>query len=85
MTQAQMTDYLAAKLGISKRQAKSTLAELNALVSRQLKKEGYGPHPWNMWYEAYASFTWYDVKEMAPKAVDGIKNAADGVAGNLYR
>jgi S-DNA-T family DNA segregation ATPase FtsK/SpoIIIE len=40
MTQAQMTAYLAAKVGISKRQAKSTLAELNELVSRQLKKEG---------------------------------------------
>ena len=40
MTQAQMTAYLAAKLGISKRQAKSTLDELNELVTRQVKKEG---------------------------------------------
>src|SRR5215472_11757079 len=40
MTQAQMTAYLAAKVGISKRQAKSILDELNELVTRQLKKEG---------------------------------------------
>ena len=40
MTQAQMTAYLADKVGISKRQAKSTLDELNELVTRQLKKEG---------------------------------------------
>ena len=40
MTQAQMTAYLAAKVGISKRQAKSMLDELNELVTRQLKKEG---------------------------------------------
>jgi len=40
MTLAQMTAYLADKLGISKRQAKSTLDELNELVIRQLKKEG---------------------------------------------
>jgi S-DNA-T family DNA segregation ATPase FtsK/SpoIIIE len=40
MTQAQMTAYLAAKVGISKRQAKSTLDQLNELVTRQLKKEG---------------------------------------------
>ena len=40
MTQAQMTAYLVAKLGISKRQAKATLDELNQLVTRQLKKEG---------------------------------------------
>src|SRR6516165_514492 len=40
MTQTQMTAYLAEKIGISKRQAKSTLDELNELVTRQLKKEG---------------------------------------------
>ena len=40
MTQAQMTAYLADKIGISKAQAKSTLDELNELVTRQLKKEG---------------------------------------------
>ena len=40
MTQTQMTAYLADKIGISKRQAKSTLDELNELVTRQLKKEG---------------------------------------------
>ena len=40
MTQGQMTAYLAAKVGISKRQAKSILDELNELVTRQLKKEG---------------------------------------------
>ena len=40
MTQAQMTAYLADKIGISKGQAKSALDELNELVIRQLKKEG---------------------------------------------
>jgi DNA-binding protein HU-beta len=40
MTQMQMTAYLAGKIGITKRQAKSALAELNELVVRQLKKEG---------------------------------------------
>jgi DNA-binding protein HU-beta len=40
MTQAQMTAYLANKIGLSKRQAKSALDELNDLVCRQLKKEG---------------------------------------------
>ena len=40
MTQARMTAYLADKVGISKRQAKSMLDELNELVTRQLKKEG---------------------------------------------
>jgi DNA-binding protein HU-beta len=40
MTQTQMTTYLADKIGITKRQAKSTLDELNELVTRQLKKEG---------------------------------------------
>jgi nucleoid DNA-binding protein len=40
MTQAQLTAYLADKIGISKGQAKSTLDELNELVTRQLKKEG---------------------------------------------
>jgi nucleoid DNA-binding protein len=40
MTQTRMTAYLADKIGISKRQAKSTLDEFNESVSRQLKKEG---------------------------------------------
>src|SRR5690242_10825505 len=40
MTQAQMVAYLADKVGISKRQAKSAFDELNELVSRQLKKQG---------------------------------------------
>ena len=40
MTQAQMTVYQADKIGITKRQAKSALDELNELVIRQLKKEG---------------------------------------------
>ena len=40
MTQTQMTTYLADKIGISKRQTKSALDELNELVTRQLKKEG---------------------------------------------
>jgi nucleoid DNA-binding protein len=40
MTQAQMTAYLAAKVGISKRQAKSMFDEPNELVTRQLKQKG---------------------------------------------
>ena len=40
MTQTEMTAHLADKIGISKRQAKSALDELNELVTRQLKKEG---------------------------------------------
>ena len=40
MTQAQMTGHLAGKIGISKKEAKLTLDELNALVVRELKKEG---------------------------------------------
>src|SRR5215472_484551 len=40
MTQGQMTAYLADKISITKRQAKSTLDELNDLVTKQLKKEG---------------------------------------------
>src|SRR5262244_2782618 len=40
MTQTQMTAYMADKIGITKRQAKSALDELNELVTRQLKKEG---------------------------------------------
>jgi hypothetical protein len=41
MTQAQMTVYLAGKFGITKRQAKSTLDELNELVIRQLKERRF--------------------------------------------
>jgi DNA-binding protein HU-beta len=40
MTQSQMTAYLADKIGITKRQAKSALDELNGLVTSQLRKEG---------------------------------------------
>jgi len=40
MTQTQMTAHLADKIGITKRQAKSALDELNELVVKQLKKEG---------------------------------------------
>jgi DNA-binding protein HU-beta len=40
MTQTQMMAYLDDKIGITKRQAKSALDELNDLVTRQLKKEG---------------------------------------------
>jgi DNA-binding protein HU-beta len=40
MTQSQMTAHLADRIGITKRQAKSALDELNDLVTRQLKKEG---------------------------------------------
>ena len=40
MTQTRMTACLVDKIGISKRQAKSALVELNESVSRQLKKEG---------------------------------------------
>ena len=40
MTRTEMTAYLADKIGITKRQAKSALDELNELVTRQLKKEG---------------------------------------------
>jgi nucleoid DNA-binding protein len=39
MTQTQMTAYLADKIGISKRQAKSALDD-NELVTGQLKREG---------------------------------------------
>ncbi len=35
-----MTAHLTDKIGISKKQAESTLDELNQLVARQLKKEG---------------------------------------------
>jgi DNA-binding protein HU-beta len=40
MTQSEMTAYLADRIGISKRQIKSALDEINELVTRQLKKEG---------------------------------------------
>lgn len=38
MTQSQMTAHLADRIGITKRQAKSALDELNELVTRELKK-----------------------------------------------
>jgi DNA-binding protein HU-beta len=40
MTQTQVTGYLADKVGISKKDAKLALDELNTLVLRELKKEG---------------------------------------------
>jgi len=40
MTQSQVSTYLADKVGISKKQAKSALDELSALVVKELKKEG---------------------------------------------
>ena len=40
MTQAQLTTYIAAKVGIGKKQSKGLLDELSALVVKQLKKEG---------------------------------------------
>src|ERR1700694_832920 len=40
MTQTQVMGHLADKIGISKKEAKLTLDELNALVVRELKKEG---------------------------------------------
>jgi DNA-binding protein HU-beta len=40
MTQTQVMGHLAEKVGISKAEAKLTLDQLNALVVRELKKEG---------------------------------------------
>jgi DNA-binding protein HU-beta len=40
MTQSQVSTYLADKVGINKKQAKSALDELSALVVKELKKEG---------------------------------------------
>jgi DNA-binding protein HU-beta len=40
MTQSQVAAHLAEKVGITKKQAKSSLEELTGLVVRQLKKEG---------------------------------------------
>ena len=40
MTQTQVMGHLADKVGISKKDAKLTLDELNLLVVRELKKEG---------------------------------------------
>jgi DNA-binding protein HU-beta len=40
MTQTQMVGYLVEKIGVNKKQAKLMLDELNALVVRELKKEG---------------------------------------------
>jgi DNA-binding protein HU-beta len=40
MTQAQMSVYLADKVGITKVQAKTALDELSTLTVRELKKEG---------------------------------------------
>jgi DNA-binding protein HU-beta len=40
MTQSEVMTHLAEKIGISKKEPKLTLDELNSLVVRQLKKEG---------------------------------------------
>jgi DNA-binding protein HU-beta len=40
MTQSQVATYLADKVGITKKQAKSALDELSSLVVKELKKEG---------------------------------------------
>jgi len=40
MTQAQVMGHLVEKIGISKKEAKLTLDEINALIVRELKKEG---------------------------------------------
>jgi len=40
MTQSQVAAHLAEKIGITKKQAKSSLEELTNLIVRQLKKEG---------------------------------------------
>ena len=40
MTQSQVMEHLAKTVGISKKDAKLTLDELNTLVVRELKKEG---------------------------------------------
>ncbi len=40
MTQSEIAAHLAKKLGITRKQAKSALQEINALVVRELKKEG---------------------------------------------
>lgn len=40
MTQSQVSAHLAEKLGITKKQAKTTIEELTSLVVRELKREG---------------------------------------------
>jgi DNA-binding protein HU-beta len=40
MTQSQVATHLSDKVGITKKQAKSALEELTALVVRELKREG---------------------------------------------
>jgi DNA-binding protein HU-beta len=40
MTQTQVMSHLVEKIGISRKEAKLTLDELNALIVRELKKEG---------------------------------------------
>ncbi|MFZ0890778.1 MAG: HU family DNA-binding protein [Candidatus Binataceae bacterium] len=40
MTQSQVAAHLAEKIGMTKKQAKSSLEELTNLIVRQLKKEG---------------------------------------------
>lgn len=40
MTQSQVSAHLADRIGLTKKQAKTTLAEVTALVVRELKKEG---------------------------------------------
>ncbi len=40
MTQAELTSHLAEKVGLTKKQAKSVLDELTAVIIKTLKKEG---------------------------------------------
>jgi DNA-binding protein HU-beta len=40
MTQSQVATHLSDKIGITKKQAKTALEELNSLVVRELKREG---------------------------------------------
>lgn len=40
MTQSQLSTHLAEKVGITKKQAKTALEELNTLIVRELKREG---------------------------------------------
>jgi DNA-binding protein HU-beta len=40
MTQSQLSTHLADKVGITKKQAKTTLEELTNLIVRELKREG---------------------------------------------
>ena len=69
MTQTQMTAYLADKIGITKAQAKSTLDELNELVTRQLKKEArYAWLAWEYSVNARARRVWAAIQLLARRS-----------------